>query len=273
MYDAERAQGEAFADPAFPRSDDAWAGRAGRYAAATERTVQPDPLMQHVLPYLRPIDTVLDIGAGTGRYVAQLARVAARVIAIEPSAAMRTKLAERVAREQLSNVEIQHGFWPLDPLPQADVAFSAHVVYGVREIGPFLLGMHAAARRQCLLGLGLRPPGMALAPCWSAIHGEPRLPLPGALEALCCLHQLGLPASLTLLPHEPSFRFADAEQAFNEIHHRLRLSPDPARDQRLREAIHDLLQPTPQGDLMPPDQPRYAAVIGWVKDEGLGVRG
>jgi SAM-dependent methyltransferase len=263
MYDAERAQGEAFTDPAFPRSNDAWAGRAHRFAAATHRVRQPDPLMQRVLTLVRPTDTVIDIGAGTGRYVPPLARAAARVIALEPSAAMRDKLHERVAAEQLPNVEVSAAAWPAEAPLAGDVVFAAHVIYGVREVAPFLLAMDRAARRTCMLGLGLRHPGAALAPFWERVHGEPRLPLPAALEALCCLHQLGLPASLEVLPNDPSFRFADAEQALEEIRQRLRVVATPERDARIRSAIADFLRPTPSGELAPVDQPQYTAMIAW----------
>ena len=46
----------------------------------------------------------------------------------------------------------------------------------------------------------LRQPSYVLSPFWEALYGEPRLPLPGALECLNVLYQLGIPAQLTLLP-------------------------------------------------------------------------
>ncbi|MGB9633644.1 MAG: class I SAM-dependent methyltransferase, partial [Chloroflexaceae bacterium] len=92
MYDQERAQGEAAMDPAFGCSADYWAHRAGRFAAAARRHPQPDSSMEWLFPRLRPDDTVLDIGAGTGRYLPHLARRVAHVVAVEPSPAMRAEL-------------------------------------------------------------------------------------------------------------------------------------------------------------------------------------
>ncbi len=273
MYDAERAQGEALTDPDFPRSADAWAGRATRFAAATQRTPQPDGFMQHVLSLLHPDDTVIDIGAGTGRYVPILARTVAHVVAVEPSAAMRAKLDALIAAEGLDNVEVRAGFWPLEEPPDAHVVLAAHVVYGVREIVPFVQGMDRAAARLCVLGLGLRHPGSALAPFWQRVHGAARLPLPAALEALCCLHQLGLPATMELAPTDPSFRFTNAVDALEEIRHRLRLTPEPERDAQIRAAIADLLQPTPTGELAPYNQPQHTAVIHWPAAAARAARG
>lgn len=263
MYDAERAQGEALTDPDFPRSGDAWAGRATRFAVATHRTPQPDGWMRRLLPLLRPTDTVVDIGAGTGRYVPILARTVAHVTAIEPSAAMRALLEELIAAEGLTNVAVHAGFWPLAEPPAADVVLAAHVLYGVREIVPFVQEMDRTAQRLAVLGLGLRHPGSALAPFWEYVHGTPRLPLPAALEALCCLHQLGLPATLDLAPTDPSFRFATADDAFAEIRQRLRLTAHPERDARIRAAIAELLQPTPSGELAPANQPQHTGLIVW----------
>lgn len=263
MYDVERAQGEAATDPEFGRHPDPWASRAKRFAAASRRQSQPDRFMELLLPQLRPDDTVIDLGAGSGRYLPILAPACAQLIAIEPSPAMRTELERTVADAGLSNVTILSDFWPLNNSIVADVIISAHVAYGIREIGPFFTAMNAAARRSCYLYLGLRPPSATLAPFWERVHGEPRLPLPGALEALNCLHQLGIYASLELVPVSGSFRFSSLDEALDEIRHRMRLSPRPDRDAKISSAIRELLVDIGNGELTLLDQPAYAGVIGW----------
>lgn len=263
MYLAERAQGDAATDPGFGRHADPWAARAGRFAAASQRQPQPDSFMRALLPRLRPGDTVLDIGAGTGRYLPTLAAAVREVVAVEPSPAMRAELERVIAAEGLTNVTVAPESWPPAGAIAGDVAISAHVVYGVAEVGPFLRAMDGAARRSCHLYLGLHHPGAALAPFWERVHGEPRLPLPGALEALNCLHQLGIYAALELVPIPGSFRFADMEEAIDEIRHRLRLTPEPARDARIAAAAAELLAPGAEGWLLPSSQASHAAVISW----------
>lgn len=263
MYESERAQGEAATDPAFGQHRDPWAKRAGRFAAASQRQPQPDSFMRALLPRLRPDDTVLDIGAGTGRYLPALAAAVREVIAIEPSAAMRAEMERLIADMGLHNVRVVADRWPTDQPISGDVAISAHVVYGVAEVEPFLTAMGQAARRACHLYLGLRHPGYTLAPFWERVHGSPRLPLPAAPEALACLHQLGIAASLELLTIPASFRFADAAEALDDIRQRLRLTPEPARDARIAAAIADLLRPDADGWLTLPGQPDHAAMISW----------
>lgn len=263
MYDAERAQGEAAADPAFERPADHWARRSARFAAAARRHPQPDAYMTWLTPHLRPDDTVLDIGAGTGRYLPYLAQRVARVIAVEPSPAMRAELETTVASAGLTNVEIIPASWPMEDPPIAEIAFAAHVVYGVRDIGPFLEGMDRAARRLSALFVGLRHPTAALAPIWERIHGEPRLPLPAALETLCACHQLGIPARLELVPIPPAPRYANLAEALEDLRDRLRLTPDPDRDAAICAAIAELLAPTEDGALAPKVQQAYGGIVWW----------
>lgn len=263
MYEEERAQGEAATDAAFERHNDYWANRAGRFAASSQQQGQPDGFMQALLPRLRPTDTVLDIGAGTGRYLPILSPVVRHVIAVEPSPAMRTEMERLIAAEGLSNITVVADQWPSSqPIP-ADVVFSAHVVYGVADVGPFFSAMDRSALRTCHLYLGIEHPGHGLAAFWEKIHGEVRRALPAAIEALACLYQLGIYASLDLIPMSGSFRFANTDDALVEIRHRLRLAPEADRDAQIAAAISDLLLPDAEGMLRLKDQPSHAAMISW----------
>lgn len=132
---------------------DPWAGRADRFAAYSGRLPAGDPLFPRLRAALHPDDTVLDIGAGAGRYALPLAQLARRVIAVEPSPALRRHLAARVAAEGAENVEVVTGAWPAVETAPADLVLCAHVVYGVREIAPFLRRLDRAARRLCLVAI------------------------------------------------------------------------------------------------------------------------
>ncbi len=262
MYDDERAQAERLPAPGGAQPD-CWSGQAARFAAAAERSQQPDGLMRFVLPQLRPTDRVLDIGAGSGRYVHQLAAHAAELLAIEPSPAMRAQLERRLAEQPAPNVRVLAEGWPAAEQPACDVALAAHVLYAVREVGPFLHAMDACARRACFLLLALRHPSSFVSPFWQRAHGEPRLPLPGALECLNALYQLGIPAQLALVPALNRFSYLDEAEALADLRWRLRLPATPATDQLLGAAIGELLERDAEGRLAPHDQPAHTAVIWW----------
>lgn len=263
MYDVERAQAEAVTDPALEQSSDYWAARASGFASASQRTPQPDELMQRLLPHLRPDDTVLDIGAGTGRYVPSLARTVRHVLALEPSPAMRAHLEQRIRDEGLTNVEVLAEWWPCTPLPRASVALSAHVLYAVREIGPFLQAMDAAAERACYLFLMINHLNALFSPFWERFHGQARRMLPSAIEAFNVLYQLGIPAHFEWIPVHKTITFADRDEALRDIRHRLRLAPEPQRDAEIMAMINELLIHHEDGSLSMPGQQRQSALIWW----------
>jgi SAM-dependent methyltransferase len=257
MHDAERAQTAALAE----QHTDRWAGKAGRYAQASGRAAQPDAFMRVLLSQLRPTDTVLDIGAGSGRHTLFLANQVAQVVAVEPSASMRGNLAQRIGDTNTRNVTVLPAPWPVAEMPLCDIAICAHVLYGVREIGPFLSAMNASARRACFVLLGFQQPAFVLAPFWEQIYGTPRLALPGALECFNALHQLGIPAQLELLPASP-YTFADRQEVVEDLRWRLYL-PEAASEARLLAAITDLLESRADGRFAPPNQPRHTALLWW----------
>ncbi|MBM4411190.1 MAG: class I SAM-dependent methyltransferase [Chloroflexi bacterium] len=112
------------------------------YAPMAERS-RPGPRAALELPLLeahaRPDDTWLDIGAGGGRFAIPLSRRVARVVAIEPSEAMRATLASAATEAGRTNIEVHDPRWPAAGwTTSADVSLAAHSIYDIREIAPFL---------------------------------------------------------------------------------------------------------------------------------------
>lgn len=262
MYDEEREQAErAIPSDAATRAD-FWVTQSKQFATAVQRVQQPDSFMRFVLPRLRSSDTVLDIGAGTGRYVPTLASAAARVLALEPSAAMRAHLEQRIADEQLSNVAVIAESWPEADVSPCDVTISAHVVYAVREIGPFLEHMNRVTRRAAFLLLNVQPPAFFVSSFWQRMYGEPRLPLPGLLECLNALYQLDIPANLSLIPLPSRFTYADEQEAITDIRRRLRIQ-NSAHDDTIRDELAHVFQRDAAGRLVLRNRAATAAVLWW----------
>lgn len=217
---------------------DPWEKRAKRFARLADEGRQ-EWLFDVLGPLLRSGDRVLEIGAGTGRHVPELARRTQWVHAFEPSAAMRAELEAAVAAARLSNVQVSPEAWPpATGVVRADVAFSCHVLYGVEDAAAFLVAMTESARRLCALVLAPRPPMTALADLELAIRAEARPRAPGALEAFALLWQLGLPANLQLLPGSGrALRFRSDGDDLLELCHRLGLGDGPEDQARVRAAL------------------------------------
>jgi hypothetical protein len=126
--------------------------------------------------------------------------------------------------------------------------------------------MDQAARRECFVLISFRQPSFVLSPFWEAIYGEPRLPLPGALECLNVLYQLGIPAQLALLPAS-RYVFANRQEALEDRHWRLALPDDIASDARIVDAMDTVLQTNESGGLAVPEQPDAVALLWWAHTE------
>lgn len=92
-----RYQGRPIADTCSFRGA-SWLDRPER-----DQSQQPERVLDAL--HLDPHSTVADVGAGTGYFTVRLARRVARVIATDIQPEMLERLADRVAREHLTNVE------------------------------------------------------------------------------------------------------------------------------------------------------------------------
>ncbi len=109
--------------------------------------------LEAMLAVLNPQWVIGDLGAGTGAMLPLLCPHVAKVIAIEPSAAMLKAARRRVADLKLENVELAQG--SLEHLPIAgqtlDVALVLLVLHHVADLGVALAEMHRALKPGGLL--------------------------------------------------------------------------------------------------------------------------
>lgn len=132
-----------------------------RWAALARKLDEPgdqraDPVLDFVLERLTPDMTVLDIGAGVGRWTVPLAARARSVTAVEPVEGMRVALTARLARLGVANVAtVSDGWMEADVAPH-DVAVAAYSMYTSLDIVAFARKMDASATRFC--GMAMRVP-------------------------------------------------------------------------------------------------------------------
>jgi len=127
-----------------------WRGVARRLDSGTQ---DPDPLLDHVLGRLTPEMTVLDVGAGIGRWTLPMARRVRGVTAVEPLQGMRQVLVERAAAHGIANLEVVETPWLVATVPPHDAVVAAHATYTTTDLLGFVRKMEACARRSCYLAL------------------------------------------------------------------------------------------------------------------------
>lgn len=240
-----------------------WDVRARRFAARmTVAGATGDPLYRRLRQATGRRSTVLDVGAGPGRFALALAPHVAAVTAVDPSGAMLDICRRRARRDALSNVVCVHGRWEDVEVPRADVAFCSYVLPLIADAPRFLTKLDAAAGRRAFLYLGAFSLDAVMDPLWRHFHGRPRRPGPTYLDALDVLRELGLAPDVEVVEVTSRTSFASVAAAARDYREQL-LVPDTADARReLREILATWLVPRP-GGLGPPLKVVPAAIISW----------
>jgi SAM-dependent methyltransferase len=199
-----------------------------------------EPTLEALRSLVGPDCSLLDIGAGGGRYALPLALVCREVIALDPSEGMLKVLREGVAEHGIHNVRVVAGRWPMAGL-EADVALISHLGYDVEAIGPFLDAMEAAARRLCVAVLLEQPPPTEADRLWPLVHGLERAALPSLPEFLVLLLARGRLFELRLVERTPQ-SYERPEDALAWLRGQLWTAPGSAKDMRLRQLLEERIQ-------------------------------
>lgn len=264
---ANREQVERLRDAPEPQGD-FWARRAPRF--------RPGVLDVEELPGLlelaRPDDIWLDVGAGGGRFAIPLSRHVRQVIAVEPSAAMRSVLAEGTAAEGRENIEVIDLRWPPEAgigAPRGDVALVANVLYDSLELAEFVSALEAAVSRLCVVIASDRAPSTPDPDVWQELHGEPLCPLPGLPEFVAVLGALRRKYEVRTFgmsrPPEPM----SLEEARADSRWRYWVEAGSPADERLAGLLvkHFGLR---DGRVQLPPRRNYSAVVSWEPAAGDG---
>jgi SAM-dependent methyltransferase len=240
MVLAHHAQSQRLRDAAWRPQRDFAPPSVDSFRADRDR--DDDARIVAVLRELVPRDgTVVDVGAGAGRFAIPLARDVGHVIAIEPSEAMRAALETDARRAGVDNIEIVASGWEETPDISGDVVLASHVVYPLVEIEPFVRRMDAAARRYAAVLVFEHTPLSWLSGFWPRVHGEERLPAPHLPQVIDVVSELGFgPPIVDLMDVEP-FELGPPDVARQKLRRRLYVAPDSAADQRLSDAMRELL--------------------------------
>jgi 2-polyprenyl-3-methyl-5-hydroxy-6-metoxy-1,4-benzoquinol methylase len=229
-----------------------------------------DPFLAHVAEKVYPRMTVLDVGAGTGRFAIALARQACHLIATEPSAITRQLLTDNCAAAQLGNVRIIASPWPAAlaeaGVGQADITICSHVLYPISEIQPFIAALEQATQMSGLLFLYLRAGQStdSTQELWGELYDEPLTPQPDYLDAYNVLAQIGIAANVTIVKTGLRWRFDSLDDAVAIYQDRLCVRPgDNVRLRQLRHRLRELLVEEEGALLMGRAAASQSAIMWW----------
>jgi SAM-dependent methyltransferase len=160
------------------------------------------PPLDRILAGVGRETTVLDVGAGWGRFAIPLAQAARQVVAVEPSGALVPILRENAAAAGVSEnrLRIVEAGWQEAEVSPADVVLCANVLTPLAEIGPFIRKLDAHTLRRCYIVLRATAMDAPLEELWQAIHGVPYPRETTHADAYAVLDALGIPAEVAILP-------------------------------------------------------------------------
>jgi 2-polyprenyl-3-methyl-5-hydroxy-6-metoxy-1,4-benzoquinol methylase len=258
-----------YQQPDSPEQHDRWKTRAHDFDSHVRRRwARRDSTRTFLISLVQsiPHSTVLDIGAGTGKWAILLAPYAERITAVEPSSAMIEKMRDNLADSQVSNVDIVQSLWQDVLVEKHDVALCSHAMYGINDFAQFISKMQATTRHTC--ALLLRAPTMdgVMAEAAMKIWGHP-YDSPNYHIALNALLQMGIFPNV--LMEEPAswepWAHASLEDAFAEIKQRFRLGDNTEHDEYLRDLLQRRLT-YQDGRYMWPQGMRTALIFWRVDD-------
>ena len=242
---------------------DYWGKRAKTYRQALHDRIDEDPFLLRVRRDVTSETTALDVGAGTGRHTLALAPHVARMLAVEPSAAMLGLLREDVEAQKLTNVETIASGWLQAEVEPADVVLCSHVLYPIADPVPFIRKLEASARQRVYVYLRVDPLPTDLG-LWSAFHGVALQAQPAHLDLVGLLAQIGIAADVEIVEHRFAWTFADLDEAVAQLRNSLCLhEDDAAATARLRTLLEARLVRWPSGRLGPEIGSARSAIVSW----------
>lgn len=199
-----------------------------------------DPLLDFVLEQVESGHTVIDIGAGSGRWTIPLAAKVKAVTAIEPSQSMREMLQENIGKAGVNNISIVTDRWEQADIEPHDIVTCTHAIYETLDFESFVRKMESCARERCYLVLRLPPHDGIVGELMLKIHGHP-YDSPNAVIAYNALYGLGI--YVNILVEEDMHRWKDdsIDDAFQRAKRHVNITT-PEYDTVIRETLERKLE-------------------------------
>jgi SAM-dependent methyltransferase len=210
---------------------------AKRYKVhARKRDERPDQLLDFILREIDGDTTVLDIGAGSGRWTIPLAKIAKTVTAVEPSSAMVDNLRRNIASAKLNNIQITQSSWEGAIVKPHDITICAHAMYSSPDLASFVRKIERYTTRTCYLAIRLPPSDGIIGELSLSIYGHHH-DSPNAIIAYNALYSVCIYANV--LVESDIYRWTDNtfEEAFARAKRHLRLQSSITYDTLIRDTL------------------------------------
>ena len=226
---------------------------------ARQKQLRPDPLLDFVLKEVDSQTTVLDIGAGTGRWSIPLAGRAGSVTAIEPDGDMVEVLQENLKTAGV-DIRIVQSTWEDADVKAHDIVVCAHAMYSSTDFALFVRKMEQCAGKTCYLAIRLPPVNGIIGELCRAVWGRQHDSV-NAVVAYNALYSLGIYPNLLMENEIYRWTSNTLEEAFTRAKRHLHLESNAAYDELIRNTLRERLTPTENGYIWPDGM--RSALLWW----------
>jgi SAM-dependent methyltransferase len=162
-----------------------------------------EPNLAIIASYVEPDDVIVDVGGGAGRLSLPLALRCREVINVDPSEAMLGGFASNAGRAGINNARAMQAHWLEAEAPEASFALVNHVTYFARDIVRFVEKLEASAARRVLITVGTPAPPSWNRDLFPLVYGEAEEIVPGHVELVNVLWEMGIQPDVRMLPDVP----------------------------------------------------------------------
>ncbi len=251
--------------PTKGKPDDFWKNKARRYDKMVEdRWSKPDSSRDFLISKLQenPGSTLLDIGAGTGKWSLLASSHTAKVTALDPSPAMQQVLREKIKDEKITNIDIITGTWPEAAIAPHDYVLASHSMYEVKGFERFVNKMTATATKACIMVLRVPFADSIMAKAATRVFGQP-YDSPNFQVAYNILLAMDIYPDVIMEADRswPGWNNDSFEAALDELKNRLALGGNTEHDAFLIDLLKENL--TRKGDRVVWPAGNRSALVYW----------
>ncbi len=234
-------QNKAFGRKKGHKEDDFWKHKATHFdKMVDERWSKPDSSRDFLIQKLKdtPGSSLLDIGAGTGKWSLLVSPYTSKVTALDPSLAMQEILRGKIQKHKILNIDIVTGTWPEDDVAPHDFILASHSMYGVADFKAFVNKMSTTATKACILLLRAPFADSIMAAAARHVFGQP-YDSPNFQIAYNILLGMDIYPDVIMEADGtwPAWTNDSFEEALGELKNRLGLSNTPSYDDFLSDLL------------------------------------
>ena len=226
---------------------------------AYQKQERPDPLLDFVLQSVDKSLTVLDIGAGSGRWTIPISRRAGGVTAIEPLDDMLNLLWENT-KDAGTKIRTVQSTWENAEVEVHDIVVCAHSMYSSPDLALFVRKMEKYARKTCYMSIRLPPVDGIIGELAKIIYGRP-YDSANAIIAYNALYSMGIYANILVENEIYPWTDISFEETCIRAKRHLNIGSASTYDEMIRDTLSKRLSRS--GDLFIWPDGMRSALLWW----------